>query len=215
MGAPEDDAENTDGGTAYLVLGGSDHAGLISAHSRLRGTTTTALMGAAVCGPGDLDGDGLSDLVVGAPGADEGENNNGAAYVYLGTVEGDLEDTDAWATLYGEDGGDRAGDALAGPGDFNGDGSADLVIGAQRQGGVLAYAGAAYVVLGPVTGKMGLGSAHARLQGQSAYAFSGAAVAPAGDPDWDGRQDLLVGAPGQETSGTAGGGAWLVLASGM
>ena len=81
------------------------------------------------------------------PGADEGAADAGAAYVCLGGVTGDLDEDDATAVLHGEESTDQAGAALAGPGDFDGDGVPDLVAGAERQGSVAAYGGAAWLVL--------------------------------------------------------------------
>ncbi len=215
VGAPQDDAGATDGGAAYLVLTGSPIRDLADAETSFRGTATTGYLGAAVAGPGDLDGDGLADVVVGMPGADEGSTNNGMALIWLGGASGQLTPDDAHARLVGEDSSDEAGSALATPGDFDGDGTTDLVIGADRQGMVAAYGGAAYVVLGPVSGVVELVDAHARLQGEGSYDYAGASVAGVGDPDWDGRRDLLVGAPGDDAGGSDAGAAWLVLASGM
>ncbi len=215
VGAPQDDAGATDGGAVFLVYSSSPAPDLADAAARILGTSTTAHLGASLAAVGDLDGDGLADLAIGVPGADDGAANSGAVYVYLDPPSGDLDSGDADARIAGEDASDQAGAAIAGPGDFDGDGTPDLAIGAERQGSVAAYGGAVYVVLGPPSGATSLASAHARIQGTSSYDYAGAAVAAAGDPDWDGRADLLIGAPGFDGGSTDSGAAWLVLASGM
>src|SRR6185295_16995485 len=98
----------------------------------------------AVAGVGDLNGDGKSDFIIGAPYADPGGlTDGGSAYVYSGATG---------ALLYQKDGtalGDNFGNAVAGVGDVNGDGVADFMVGAQTAdpGGIF-NAGAAFVYSG-------------------------------------------------------------------
>jgi hypothetical protein len=81
--------------------------------------------GYSVATAGDVNGDGYADLVVGAPSYDD---YRGKAYVYHGSPAG-LGHTPAW-TAVGENAGDHFGYAVATAGDVNGDGYADLVVGA-------------------------------------------------------------------------------------
>jgi hypothetical protein len=141
-----------------------------------------------VSGAGDVDGDGHDDLLVGAAGNDEGGTTAGAAYLVLGPVTGTLDLSLADAKLVGEEASDYAGAAVAGAGDVDRDGHDDLLVGAPGEYGDGDAAGAAYLVLGPVTGTLDLSLADAKLVG----GYAGAGVSGAGDVDGDGHDDLLI-----------------------
>jgi hypothetical protein len=100
----------------------------------------------------------------------------------------------------GEGANDCAGGDVSGAGDVDSDGHDDLLIGAPCNddgGGAGAgyAAGAAYLVLGPVTGILDLSMADAKLVGETVWA--GMSVSGAGDVDGDGHDDLLVGSCGE------------------
>jgi Ca2+-binding RTX toxin-like protein len=115
---------------------------------------------------GDVNGDGFDDFIVGAPGADDGGIDAGNAYVIYGREDPDwvsLRDLgpDEGFMIQGDQGGDMAGRSVAGGGDVNGDGFADIILGAPYgdDGGVSA--GEAYVIFGaaPTAGVTRIGSA--------------------------------------------------------
>ena len=164
-------------------------------------------------GAGDVDGDGIGDVLVGAEGVDDEGSAAGAAYLFLGALTGGLSTaTDADASLNGEERGDAAGVSVSGAGDTDGDGYDDLLIGAPKADyGAARDAGAAYVVLGPVSGILSLSSADAAIYGAVKSDGAGTSVSGAGDTDGDGRGDLLIGAPYADGGGADAGAAYLVL----
>ena len=139
-----------------------------------------------------MDGDGLDDLLIGAYGS----GGTGAAYLVLGPVTGTINLSTANATLVGEEAGDSAGYDVSNAGDVDGDGHDDLLVGAFRNSEGAHYAGAAYLVLGPVTGSRDLSLADAKLVGEGRGDAAGP-VSAAGDVNADGHDDILVGATNQ------------------
>ena len=77
---------------------------------------------------GDVNGDGYSDVIIGATGYDNGQTDEGRAFVYLGAPSG-LSLASAWTADGGQDD-DRFGYRVATAGDVNGDGYADVIVGA-------------------------------------------------------------------------------------
>jgi len=157
---------------------------------------------------GDMDADGLDDLLIGAVHESTGGTHAGAAYLVLGTLSGTTSLTTADAKLVGEYDSDYAGSSVA-VGDINADGVGDMLIGALWESTVGTYSGAAYLVLGPVSGTHDLASADAKLLGVAAMDYTGRTVA-AGDVSGDGQDDFLVGADVADQGGTASGAVYVV-----
>jgi hypothetical protein len=101
-----------------------------------------------VAGAGDVDGDGLDDLLVAATDASVGTSRNGEVYLVLGSVTpaGASLSTAAW-DAYGESGSDHLGSGLTGAGDVDGDGLDDFLLGAYANDAAGTSAGRAYLVL--------------------------------------------------------------------
>ncbi|MCK6528691.1 FG-GAP-like repeat-containing protein, partial [Myxococcota bacterium] len=169
----------------------------------LVGTVASARLGHAVAGVGDVDGDGLDDVAVGGEAA-------GSAFLFLGPLDGIREDTSADSLFVAELATDRAGSALAGAGDVDGDGLPDVLVGAQGANAGGGDSGAAYLVLGPPAATVALAHVHARFLGEEANDAAGYGVAGAGDVDGDGWDDVLVGAPWNDAAGSLAGAAYLV-----
>lgn len=163
-------------------------------------------LGTAIAG-GDIDGDGLSDVVVGSPFHDLGADDAGAVYLALGPATVDMNAPDAKIT--GDGIGDHAGTSVAVLGDVDGDGFDDLAIGAPGRDEGGEDAGAAYVLFGPVFGAGSLADADVKLVGATAFDFAGQSVAPAGDFDADGYPDLVVGAPFHDGLAPSSGAAYV------
>ncbi len=204
-------ARAADGGYAYLVSGevtGSQD--LADAEVRWFGEATGDEAGFSVAGVGDTNRDGYADVLVGARLNAEVGANGGAAYLLLGPgTSGSLANADA--KLNAEAAGDLVGSSVAFGGDIDLDGRSDLLIGAQN-GGPNRH-GMAYVVLSPVAGVVSLSAADVSLQGGTAVDNAGSAMAGGGDIDGDGRPDLIIGAPREDSGGADAGAAHIVLGS--
>jgi len=157
--------------------------------------------GFSVAGAGDVDGDGLADLLVGAPAADpEGRVDAGTAFVFSGATGSLLFQVDGPAD------GDALGSAVAAIGDLDGDDFNDLLLGAPLAApNGLSKAGTVFVV----SGNTGLSLWH--LDGAAANDRFGAALSRAGDVDGDGQEDILLGAGFASATGAAQAGAALVF----
>ncbi|MFH1467059.1 MAG: MopE-related protein [Pseudomonadota bacterium] len=197
-------------GLFYAPVGGTTD--LASADARLLGASGDRT-GEAVAGAGDVDGDGLDDLLIGARYSNGTAGSQcGRAWLVLGPPSGDVDlTTAADAALTGLAAYDNAGLSVAGPGDVDGDGYADLLVGAPYDDTAGIDAGAAYLVSGPVTGTVSLSTAVAIFTGESAGAQAGGTVAGAGDVDGDGRPDLLVAARSERCDGDCDGAVYLWL----
>ena len=194
-GAPEVDGN----GAVWLIPGPFTASGSIDDARAIgfRGEDGEGGAGTTVAAPGDINGDGIDDFVIGAP--DQGEERNGAVYlVHGGDVTAGMFLADSDAILRGQFSLDRAGLALDG-GDLDDDGYDEVVVGAPRYGN--EDKGRAYVVNGPIEGEKNLGDAYARVAGVVEFGHLGAAVDVLGDLDGDGRAELVVGAPEHDQSG--------------
>ena len=202
IGAYGHDAGGMDAGAAWVVPGGVSGDVSISVGHRLLGTGDGAWAGAAVASAGDLNGDGVPDLLVAALGASRGGADAGAVAIFHGPISGDRSLDSRDAVILGAWAHDRAGSAMAAPGDLTGDGVPDLVIGAWGYDGEGEEAGAAWVVPGPLAGVRDLRTEVLRFDGTSDGDRAGIAVAGA-DLDGDGWVDLAIGAlhPEEATRG--------------
>ena len=145
--------------------------------------------GSSVDGAGDHDGDGVEDFLVGMP-----VNINGTAFVVSGTTRGSGILTKlAYATISGVAANDHAGAGVAGIGDVDDDGFADIAIGAIYSDEAGADHGAVYLLHGPVSGALSLSTAAASYHGLSAGDYLGDVISGGVDLDGDNIADLVVG----------------------
>ena len=162
------------------------------------GSNIADYSGQAVSGLGDWDGDGYAEILIAAPYHDYGNVNAGMVYVVGGNETASLDlDTDAIASLYGEDIDDLAGWGLDGGGDFDGDGVEDVLIGAYQAEGSTAptNSGIAYLFLGTFSGINAMSSADASFEGDNTNGLLGRDVAFVGDLDNDLDDEIALAAP--------------------
>ncbi len=195
---------------AVLLLPATAHADelqLLLASDGAEGDT----FGGSVAGVGDIDGDGYDDF---ATGADETlGTSRGSVYVYYGGPDGlDAATEQQFTASDGEDY-DAFGSALAAVGDVDGDGHADLAVGAFGEDGGGKDRGAVYVYLG---GPGGFDTAtELKLTASDAenYDLFGFSLSGAGDLDGDGYDDLVVGAFGEDEHGDDTGAVYVFYGS--
>ncbi|MCA4919312.1 MAG: FG-GAP repeat protein, partial [Roseomonas sp.] len=191
----------------------------------IHGQDASDFSGFSVASAGDINGDGFADLIIGAYWGDAAGNakgNAGDSYVVFGKASGwgatiDLANIASGTggfIIHGQDGGDFSGNPVASAGDVNGDGFADLIIGARygdAAGNGKNYAGDSYVVFGKASGwgaaidltTIAAGTGGFVIHGQDGLDFSGFSVASAGDINGDGFADLIIGASGGDAAGNA------------
>lgn len=175
------------GGQVSEVLSGRDGSALLSFQS----PTATDFYGRSCAAVGDLDGDGVGDLAVGSATvtlSDVGEVAffSGTAGAHLGTLFGGTSDVDF-------------GMAIAGVGDWDGGGRADVAVGNPEDAEVRIYAGETFQPIATLTGTAG--------------SRFGCALAVLGDLTGDGRPELLVGAELAQSGGIRPGAAMVVRSS--
>ena len=190
IGAYGNDDFGPEAGTAYVFSGQSG-----ALLHELSGGEAYENNGISVAGAGDVDGDGLDDVLVGAWGSDLAGSNAGAARVFSG-ADGSL-----LRLLLGEAELDLFGVAVCGLGDVDGDGRADLAVGAKWNDQAGSGAGSVHVFSGAD------GSPLFILRGAASGDSFGSSLACAGDIDNDGVNDLIVGALGADAPGTNAGAA--------
>ena len=221
VGAPHyDNGENVEG--RAWVWHGSASGVVASSNWRAESNQALGKLGRSVATAGDVNSDGYADVIIGMLGYNNGQVDEGAAFVWLGStngvnndVNGDLTNA-AWRTEEINEADSKLGISVSTAGDVNGDGYADVIVGGNMYS--LTFTDEGFVDVYLSTGSGGLSATHQqRLFGQSASAWFGYSVATAGDINGDGYADIIIGAPlftnGQTEEGSAN--IWLGSVDGI
>ena len=175
---------------AAFVFHGSETGLSTTADWMSEGDQASACFGASVGTAGDVNGDGYSDVIVGAHKYDNGQEDEGAVFAFYGSDSG-LSTSHNWMAE-GDHAGAQFGDSVGTAGDVNSDGYADVIVGAPLYDDEQANEGAVFVFHGSGAGL----SASANWTAESAQegALFGTSVGTAGDVNGDGYSDIIVGA---------------------
>lgn len=196
VGAPAADHGSLDEGNAYVYRGSA--AGLPTAPTQVIDSPSgqaSAFFANELAAAGDVNGDGRGDLVIGSLLFDGAAVDEGAVSVYIGDLAGVFwSPVVSWLSPVPEAGA-QFGRAVAGAGDLDGDGYADVAVGAPFQDGAAVDEGAVYVYRGGPAGPSAVPDVVLGEPSHQAGAHFGRAVASAGDINVNGFSELLVGAP--------------------
>ena len=223
VGARADDTGGADRGAAYVIFMNTD--GTVRASQKIANNTggfgilsEAEEFGVDVAGIGDLDDDGIEDVVVGAYREDSGGTDKGAIYILFLNSNGTVKASQKIAHNVGGfgalSGSDRFGVGVAGIGDFDNDNVEDIAVGASRDNTGGTSRGAVYILLLNTDGTVK--ASHKIAHGTGGFGTLsdedgfGVMLDDIGDVDDDGVVDLAVGAWGDDT-GSADAGAVYVL----
>ena len=213
-------------GSVYVAFGKNSTAAVdlnvAASGFRIDGQVASDGLGRSVALGGDMNGDGLSEVVAGSSFADNpsgADTSSGSAYVVFGKASNAVVDlaTSGWGfRIDGVEPGDQAARSLGGGGDVNGDGLPEVVVGALfTDNNGRSNSGSAYVVFGKAsttTVDLGaLGAGGIRIDGAAADDSLGRGVAAAGDFNGDGRADVIGGAEFADNNGRGSSGSSYVV----
>ena len=195
-------------GKVYSFFG--SQRGLSTVYSqRFNVSQASSQFAFAIDAAGDVNGDGYDDLIVGAYNYDNGQTNEGAAFLFYGTASG-LNTTPAW-TYENNQASSTLGYAVTGNCDVNGDGYKDVLVGANQFDNGQTNEGRVYAFYGSSTGLAA--TANWTAESNLASAQFGKAIHCNGDYNNDGYSDVLIGAPSFKTTYNNEGKAYLYKGS--
>jgi hypothetical protein len=182
-GAINNDAGGSNAGRAYVFFGGIVMDS--TADVLLTGAAANDQFGSSVSTAGDMNGDGYSDLIIGAPQNDAGGSGAGRVYLYDYFMKNEIIPD---LSMTGETTNNYLGISVSSAGDVNGDGYSDVIVGAF---GYSSFTGRVYIHFG---GPSMDNIADVIMTGEATSNIFGYSVSTAGDVNSDGYSDVIVGA---------------------
>jgi hypothetical protein len=176
-------------GVAFIYHGASSGIST-TASTTLEENQAGAYFGISVSSAGDVNGDGYSDVIVGAGYYDNGQYKEGGAFIYHGSASG--ISTTASTSLEENQAGAYFGISVSSAGDVNGDGYSDVIVGARFYDNGQTKEGVAFIYHGSSSGIST--TANTTLEENQPSAYLGRSVSGAGDVNGDGYSDVIVGA---------------------
>jgi hypothetical protein len=214
VGSYGEDDNGSSSGTAYIYLGSA--SGLSSdAAVELYGANSSDYLGYTTAGLGDVSGDGGDDFAVGAYGNDDSASSAGAVYIWFGVPTASQSADNADVAIFGEASYDYMGYVgSVTAGDYDGDGTNDVMTAAYSADNNGSGSGTAYVNYGPLTSGTSLdaGDSDVLINGSTSSDYLGYGSA-SGDLNDDGYDDLALGAYGNDTGGSSAGQAYVFYGS--
>jgi predicted enzyme related to lactoylglutathione lyase len=227
VGAANDDGVGNNEGAVWLLFLNPDgtvkeYRKISSTEGNFTGPLDDGDRFSRVASLGDLDGDGVIDLAVGAPRDGDGGTDRGAVWILFLNSDGTVrEHRKISQTEGGFDGvlddGDRFGWHVTTLGDFDNDGNPELAVGAIYDDDGAVNAGAVWILFlnsdGTVKGHQKISNTEGGFvyRGLDPSDWFGYAVAPLGDLDEDGVSDLAVGAFLDDDGGASSGAVWILF----
>ncbi|GGM98155.1 hypothetical protein GCM10010967_34960 [Dyadobacter beijingensis] len=208
LGAQYYDNGQTNEGAVFVHHGGPNGVSDTPA-AILESNQNEGWFGTAAASAGDVNGDGYSDILVGCYTFDNGQNDEGHAFIYQGGPEG--IGTNGAVTLTGSDGGSLMGYSVAIAGDVNGDGFDEVIVGAPEYDYNGTFGGIAILYYGSING-IDPGNKLVLSKNKTSGYFGGS-VAAAGDVDGNGYGDIIIGAQGYTNGENGEGVAFLYYGS--
>ena len=227
VGAPLDDDGGSDRGAVWILFMKDDAT--VDVEQKISDTEgffdglleDNDQFGSAVAELGDLNGDGLRDIAVGAPLDDDGGTDHGAIWILFLNADGTVLFVQKISELEGgftgilEDN-DQFGGAVANIGDLNNDGVFDLAVGARLSDDGGGDRGAVWILFmnrnGTVLGAQKISDISGEFDGTLVDGdYFGSSVAGIGDLDADGTEDIAIGAIGDDDGGIDRGALWILF----
>ncbi|MCD4657551.1 MAG: choice-of-anchor D domain-containing protein [Planctomycetes bacterium] len=210
IGAPYNDSNTEDSGSVYIIFGKhnwSSQAYAVNANVKFVGRRKRDNFGLSVSSAGDINNDGFADVIIGAPGDDDGGDKSGCAYIYFGRETWDslIATYQADVKIISKMKEDYFGNNVANAGDVNNDGIQDVIIGSRGNYGHASLFFGRNIWIEEICAS----NADVSFYGETTQDKFCCSVSSAGDVNNDGFDDIIIGAINNNEGGTRAGSAYI------